>query len=211
MKNLHPLQIVRQKPIFLVGVILILLAVLVGGYFYWMDLQSKVYIEKSELWAPIITLAPKNMGEIEMVYVKEGDVVVPGQQLVRAGGQIISAKTNGIITWVGNTPGQLANSQTPVVKMYDPQSLRVVGHIQEDKGLKDIHVGQKVIFTVDAFGDRSYYGVVETIATSARQSSIVFTISDKREEKEFDVTASFDVNAYPELKNGMSAKMWVIK
>jgi hypothetical protein len=43
------------------------------------------------------------------------------------------------------------------------------------------------------------------------QSDIVFSISDKREEKEFEVKATFDADAYPELKNGMSAKMWVYK
>jgi multidrug resistance efflux pump len=177
----------------------------------WLDIQSKIYIEKSEIWAPIISLAPKNIGEIDDIYVKEGDTVMDGQNLIKVGGQIITAKTSGIITWVGNTPGQLANSQTVVIKMIDPQRLRVVGHIQEDKGLSDIRIGQKVIFTVDAFGSKQYYGTIETIGTSARQSSVVFSISDKREEQEFDITASFDVNAYPELKNGMSAKMWVIK
>jgi hypothetical protein len=39
----------------------------------------------------------------------------------------------------------------------------------------------------------------------------VFSISDKREEREFEVRAIYDTNAYPELKNGMSAKMWIYK
>jgi len=39
----------------------------------------------------------------------------------------------------------------------------------------------------------------------------VFSISDKRESREFEVKALFDSQAYPELKNGMSARMWIEK
>ncbi len=95
--------------------------------------------------------------------------------------------------------------------MIDPQELRVIGRVQEDKGLKDIAPGQHVMFTVDAYPSNQYQGVVETVAPSSRTGDIVFSISDKRQEQEFDVRVSYDVNAYPELKNGMSAKMWISK
>jgi hypothetical protein len=95
--------------------------------------------------------------------------------------------------------------------MIDPDQLRVIGHIDEDKGLADIRVGQRVTFTADAFGSKEYDGVVESIAPSARQQDIVFSISDKRQVSQFDITVKFDVEKYPELKNGMSAKMKVYK
>ena len=43
----------------------------------------------------------------------------------------------------------------------------------------------------------------------SQQSGVVFTISDKRETKQFLIKVRFDAAAYPELKNGMSARMWV--
>ncbi len=202
---------IRGNPRLMAGLAAILVIVIAAAVWYWLDSQSKVFIEKSEIWAPVISLSPKNPGEIDVFYVKEGDVVEEGQNLVKVGGQILTAKTPGIVTWIANTPGQYANAATVVIKMIDPHSLRVVGHIQEDKGLSAIRPGQRVQFTVDAYDGRQYNGVVDNVSNMARQGSIVFSISDKREEKEFDVNATFDFNAYPELKDGMSAKMWIYK
>ena len=93
--------------------------------------------------------------------------------------------------------------------MIDTRKLRLIGRVQEDKGLEDIYPGQHVEFTVDAFPSSHYQGEVERIAPAAREEDIVFSISDKRQEQEFEITVSYDVIAYPELKNGMSAKMWI--
>jgi multidrug resistance efflux pump len=133
------------------------------------------------------------------------------QPLFNVDGRKILAKTSGLVTSVQNTPGQMVSGQSAVVQMYDPTKLRVIGHIQEDQGLSSIRIGQKVIFTVDAFGSKQFTGTVENIGNLADQSSLAFTISDKRQEKQFDVTVVFDPSAYPELTNGMSAKMWVYK
>jgi multidrug resistance efflux pump len=196
-------------------VILLILAVLGGGgyfgYQYWVNLESKVYIENSSISAPLITVSPAVPGVLNAIYVKPGDTVYTGEHLFNVGDHITTALTPGIVTTTQNTPGQMASSASSIVQMYDPQSLRVVGQVQEDQGLMDIHVGQKVTFTVDAFGSRQFQGVVESVGNIPDQSSIVFSISDKRQEKQFDVKVAFDINAYPELLNGMSAKMWIIK
>ena len=46
---------------------------------------------------------------------------------------------------------------------------------------------------------------------TAESSDVVFTVSDQRQEQNFDVKIKFDTTLYPELKNGMSAKIWVYK
>ena len=142
-------------------------------------------------------------------FLNEGDKVREDMIVAMVGGNSIRAKTDGIVLSIKNTPGQIVSSQDAVVKMLNPQEFRLVGRIAEDKGLKDIREGQTVLFTVDAFGTKEYRGVIDSISPTSRQSDIVFSISDKREEKQFDVKAKYDVDAYPELKNGMSAKMWV--
>ena len=91
--------------------------------------------------------------------------------------------------------------------MVDPQEFRIVGSIKENEGLSDIHVGDPVSFTVDAFGSKKYAGVVETISPTSKESGVAFSISDKREVKEFEVKVKYDVAAHPEFKNGMSARM----
>jgi len=205
------LQKIRKNPILLNLIILLILGAAIFGAFYWQDQQSKIYIEKAEISAPIIVLGPKVADQIDKIYVQEGDYVSRGQNLAKVGNEIIEAKTAGIITWVKNAPGQIGNSQEGVVKMFDPKSLRLVGRIQEDKGLSEIRADQKVTFTVDAFNDKEYKGTVESVAPISRQSSVAFSISDKREEKEFEVNVVFDAEAYKEIKNSMSAKMWVYK
>src|SRR6185369_571507 len=97
-----------------------------------------------------------------------------------------------------------------VVTMIEPKELRVVARVSEDKGLKDIYEGQKVLFTVDAFGARQYEGTVENVSDTSHEGDVVFDMSDKREEKEFEVKVRFDGNAYPELQHGMSAKVWIV-
>jgi multidrug resistance efflux pump len=197
-------------------VVILALLVLVagGGYFgyrYWLDLQTRIYIENAQITAPIISVGPEVPGILKDLYVKAGDDIAEGQQLFLVGSLATNALTSGIVTAVQNTPGQMVSSASPIVQMYDPSQLRLVGQLQEDQGLADVRVGQNVIFTVDAYGSRQYSGIVERIGDVADTGSIVFSISDKRQEKMFDVTVAFDVSAYPELKNGMSAKMWIYK
>ena len=67
------------------------------------------------------------------------------------------------------------------------------------------------MFKVDAFGSKKYYGVVDEISPTSKESGIAFNISDKRETKEFNISVRFDNAAYNELKNGMSAKIWIYK
>jgi PAS domain-containing protein len=87
--------------------------------------------------------------------------------------------------------------------------LRVVAQVEEDKGLANIKVGQRVAFTVDVFGSKKFEGVVDEVSPTSRQGDVVFNISSQRQVNEFNVKIRFDVSKYPELKNGMSAKAWI--
>jgi len=51
--------------------------------------------------------------------------------------------------------------------------------------------------------------VVDEVDPSSNQSDVVFNISDQREEQQFDVKIRFNTQEYPELKNGMSAKLTI--
>lgn len=200
-----------KHPSVLMLIALVVATIAIVSLIYWKVTSSRIYVEKSEISAPVISLGPATAGVIDKIFVKEGDFVRKNMIVAIVGDYQIQTKTDGIVIAVENTPGQLVSSQDAVVKMIDPRELRVVGRVEEDKGLRDIHPGQHVIFTVDAFDGKEYQGIVDSISPSARQSDIVFTISDKREQREFDVKVKYDIDAYPELKNRMSAKMWIYK
>jgi multidrug resistance efflux pump len=202
---------IREHALFLEIVISAAVLIIIAIILVYVNISSRVVIDKAEIYAPTISLAPMTPGVLERVYVSEGDSVGKGKTVALIGGKPLDTLTGGIITSVQNTPGQIVSSSTPIIKMIDRNELRVIGHIDEDKGLADIIVGQRVTFTADAFGSTKYNGVVESISPSARQQDIVFSISDKREVRQFDITVKFDVDKYPELKNGMSAKMIVYK
>jgi len=211
------IQKIKGSPKALGVIALILLAVSVAGLTYWQGEQSRIYVEKSEISAPIISLgtrlAPTSPPVVlEEILVKEGDIVSKNKIVARlSDGQLIRAGADGIVLSVKNVPGQAVSNQDSIVKIIDPKELRVVGRVEENKGLSDLRIGQKVSFTVDAFPSKEYLGVVDSISPTARTSDIVFSISDKREQKQFDVKVKYDVYEYPELKNGMSAKMWIYK
>ena len=207
----NPLRGLVKNPIVL-GILVVLVA---GGLFfgvrYAIETQTKISIETAEISAPLIGLGPETPGILKTVYVNEGDRVSVGQQLFNVGDRVTVARSAGIVTTIQNTPGQWASNASVIVQMYDPTTLRLVGHLQEDQGLSEVKVGQKVSFTLDAYGGQSYAGSVESIAKTADQASIAFSISDKRVEKQYAVKAVFDVNAYPEIRNGMSARMTIFK
>jgi multidrug resistance efflux pump len=190
---------------------IIIFAVLIFVIIYLANSAGKIYIENSEINAPVITLSPATSGILQNVFVKVNDFIPAGTVIATVGGIPVTSQIAGLVISVQNTPGQLVSSQTPVVQMIDVKQLRLIGHLEEDKGLADIRPGQKVIFTVDAFGSKQYNGVVESVAPSPDTSDIVFSISNNRQEKNFDVTVMYNINDYPELQQGMSAKMWVYK
>lgn len=196
-----------KKPLVqsLIGIVLIV--IILVGLLYWKSISTYITIDLSQISAPIINIGPESAGILSEVYVKPGEVVTVNEPLAQIGSEILSAKTSGIVVSIENTPGQVFAPGSPVVSMIDPTQLRVVGKIDEDKGLARIKVGDPATFTVDAFGGKQFTGLVDEISPTANQSSVVFSISDKREIKQFDLKVRYDIASHPEFKNGMSAKL----
>jgi len=180
-----------------------------AGVLYWTTTSGKVSIENATVSAPLIDLSPISSGALTDVYVHEGDQIPANTAVAKVGNEVIKTKVGSVVISVKNNIGKLVNHGEAVVTVIDPSQLRIVGRIQEDKGLSQINVGQSATFTVDAFGGKEYQGVVDEISPTSRAGDIVFNISDKRQEQEFDVKVRFDTSLYSELKNGMSAKLWV--
>ena len=190
---------------------IVVIVVLLVVFIFWRILDNQIKIDNSSIDAPIINLSSTTSGVLQEIYVNVGQEVLPNTQVARVGNETIFSKVGGIIVSVNSQEGQFFSPGTPVVSMINTDAERIVGKIDENKGLSDIKVGQTATFTIDAFGNKTFEGVVDEVSPISDQSGVVFNISDKREVKQFDVKIRFDVKAHPLFKEGMSAKITIYK
>ena len=193
------------------GVIVLLIIALVGGYFWLKSNASKVYVEQAQISASQINLTSSGGGTLQETFASEGDILAPNSLIARVNNEIIKTRTGGQLIKLNGGIGRVVAKGETIATLIDPDDLHVVGQIAENKGLKDIQVGQAAYFTVDAYGSQKFYGTVSEVSPTSDEGSLTFKISDKRETKNFDVKISFDHTQYPELKNGMSSKVWIEK
>jgi multidrug resistance efflux pump len=178
-------------------------------FLFWQSTKDTVFIENSDLEAPIINITPSAPGTLNALYVKEGDIVPANSQIALVGSQIIYSKENGIVSYAPNVLGAYFSPGQTVVSIVNQDEMNVVGQIDETKGLSSLKVGQRATFSVDAFSGKNYEGIVDEISPTSNDNGVIFSISDKRPIKNFDVKVRFNVADYPELKSGMSAKITV--
>jgi multidrug resistance efflux pump len=180
-----------------------------AAFLFWQSVRNTVSIENSDLEAPIINLSTTLPGTLNALYVKEGDHVNANSQVALVGSQTISTKFGGIVSSAPNVLGAYFVPGQTVVSIVNDQEMKVVGALEETKGLNSLKAGQRATFTVDAFPGKTYEGVVDQISPVSNDNGIIFSISDTRPVKKFDVKVRFNVADYPELKSGMSAKITV--
>jgi multidrug resistance efflux pump len=199
----------KRKPFVFFALAFFAIVAAVSVYGYWLVTKDRIYTDKAQVFAPEIILAPSNPGTLEEIFVQEGDIIASNAVVARVGNQLIKTKTSGLVVATTEDTGKIINAGESVVTIINPDELRIIAQIDENKGLKNIQAGQRVEFTVDAFGPKRYSGVVDEVSSTSRAQDIVFNISDKRKTAQFDVKIRFNVGNYPELKNGMSAKVWI--
>ncbi|MHB8913713.1 MAG: HlyD family efflux transporter periplasmic adaptor subunit [Minisyncoccota bacterium] len=202
-------EVRRRLNIFGSAAVLILAAAGIAAYLIISGATTA--IDAASISAPLISISPTTAGRLNAVYANEGDLLPANAPVALVGTEVVKTKVAGLVAQVTDTIGaQMAPGQV-VAQMVDPSQLRVVGKIDETKGLAQVHVGDPVSFTVDAFGGETFTGVVDEIAPTSNQSDVVFNISNQRETQQFDIKARYDTSAYPQLKNGMSARLWIYK
>jgi len=195
------------KVVSAIGIALLVLAA--GVYIYFQNTVGRILIDKSLIQAPVITVSPSLAGKVQEMKVKVGQMVLSGDVLAVVGSETLRAQTDGLIISATDLTGSTVNQATPLIQMIRPINLRVVGTIDENKGLTDIKVGQVVSFTVDALPGTTFWGFIDEIAPSANPTAFSFSSSAERPTQQFTVYAQFNTALYPKIKNGMSAKMAV--
>lgn len=204
-------KLLKNKKFIISATVILVVAAAIGGFAYWKITSARVYVEDATISASVTSLYPKVGGTLQEVYVNVGDTVQIYAPIARVGSELIKAKSAGQILSVNTNIGASFGPTSAVATMINPNDLRAVGQVQEDKGLKYLKVGQTAVFTVDAFGSKEYSGIVDEISPTSNSGDIVFNISGTRQEQKFNVKVRFDTTQYSELKNGMSAKLWIYK
>lgn len=199
----------RNPQVIKTGLTIFICLLVFGGTLFYLKSKDRVKIENSLVAAPVIPVAPQLPGKLTDIYVSDGQRVKRGDILAAVGSEFLRAYSNGIIIETSKQIGALVNAQTPPVKMINPSDIRISGTVDENKGLNQIKVGQIVSFTIDALPGKTFWGYVDEVAETAKQTQLSFSISSERPTQQFEVFARFDAAAYPEIKSGMSAKMTV--
>lgn len=194
----------RQK---FIGALVILL-ILAGGIVY-LKKENRVFIDDSLIQAQVINISPSTPGILKEVDVTEGQTVNKGDQLAVVGTEVLRAQEGGLIVGTDKQIGSYLAPSMSAVEIVHPQDFRVVGTLDENKGLKDVRAGQVASFTVDAFPGQTFWGYVDEVSLTANQTNAAFSISSERPTQQFDVYVRFDTEKYSQLKNGMSAKLTV--
>jgi multidrug resistance efflux pump len=191
--------------------LIILLLVFIGLtlVFYLLKTNDRVFIENSLVQAPITSISADTPGKLMKNLVFEGDSVKKGDALAIVGTDTLKSYTDGQVIKVNQQIGSIVNTQTSVVQTINLNDIKIVGTIDENKGLDKIKIGQAVSFTIDTYPGKTFWGYVNEIAPSAKQTSLAFSISSERPTQQFEVFVKYDAHKYPEIKNGMSAKMYV--
>jgi len=191
----------------LISIILSVLMIF-GIYFYFIK-EGRVQIDDSVISAPVATISPNSAGKLLELDVYEGQKIKKGDTLAVVGTDTLRAATDGLVISSNNQIGGNVSPQTQLIQIIDPANMRVAGTIDENKGLNEIKVGQVASFTVDALPGKQFWGYVDEISPSAKQTALSFSISSERPTQQFVVYVKYDASKYPEIKNGMSAKLTV--
>ena len=203
------LALIKNKAFLKKAGIFLTALLIIGTIIFLLKTTDRVFIDDSVITAPVISVSATTNGKLKELDVTEGQLVKKGDVLAVVGSETLRTDTDALVILSNNQVGSTISTQTQLMQMIRPIDLRVTGTLDENKGLKNVRVGQSVSFTVDAFPGKTYWGYVDEVAPSAKTTQLAFSISNERPTQQFVVYARFDTSKYPEIKNGMSAKLTV--
>jgi len=207
MKNIR--NFFKNKIAVRIAIAVIVIIAVIGGWLFFELFHARIFIDNSLIDAPIVSVIPQTAGILNDMRASEGQLVHKGDVIAVVNGEPLVTNTDGIVIMANRAVGSSVSSLNPVVQIINQPQMRVAGTIDENKGLNDIRVGQVISFTVDALPGRVFWGYVDNVSPSAKQTQLAFSISSERPTQQFIVYAKFNAAAYPDIKNGMSAKITV--
>jgi multidrug resistance efflux pump len=168
--------------------------------------QGEIYSDKASVSAVIVDLVAA--GKLTELDVKVGDLVRKNQVIGTVESVPVKSKIDGLVVAVSDKIGEAVTPANPVASIADLKDTWIEVKVDEGK-VAPIQVGERAWFVADAYPRDRIQAVVSEIAPQSASGGIVFSISDKRETKQFVVKLRYDQSKFPRLRPGMSAKAWI--
>lgn len=158
-------------------VVIVLIAVAAGiafGANYLINSSHYVTTDNAQIDGTQIPIVAPTSGTLVGWTGNQGAVLRPDQVVGRVeidGGYVrpqrsIRAPAAGTIAVDNTTEGAYVQAGTQLAVAYDPRDVYVTARVDETD-INDVRVGQRVDFTVDAYGGRSFSGSVREIQNGA--------------------------------------------
>ena len=153
-----------SKQMLIVAAIVVLFVSLgIAGYFIY---EGSFYYQtdNAKVDAMIYQVTAKASGKLEKVYVSENEEVKAGQMLVRVeNGSLIRSPIDGAVIDIKLQEGDYVTPSDVVVVVAKTSDIYITANVEETNIL-NIHTGQSVTVSLDAYG-RNFAGYVEDVDT----------------------------------------------
>jgi multidrug resistance efflux pump len=198
-----------------VAPILILVAVVVAGIYYFLQMSAPAagLTVSGTIEATEVNLGSIMGGRVDQVDVQEGDRVEEDAVVVivnpggagrgSSGREMIHTPLAGVVLYRHVEPGEVASAGAPLVTVIDPDNLQLTVYVPEDRYGR-IALGQGLPVTVDSFPGESFQGTVTHIADQAEFTPRNVQTTDNRKTTVFAVRLALETSA-GKLKPGMPA------
>jgi membrane fusion protein (multidrug efflux system) len=124
---------------------------------------------------------------------------------------VLRSPISGVISRKRVEEGQLVQSGQPVLVINDPKDVWILANIKESY-IRDVAVGKTVDVRVDAYPDRRFEGVVETIGAAAISEFALFPPTGSFTKVEQRIPVQIAVNDTDGLlKPGMMVVVGIVK
>jgi len=161
----------------IVGLIALILAAIVG--YYWYNSFYYVKTEDAKVAGDIVKITPQITAKLLELNVDEGETLIKDQIIGRQemGSlsdsslelSIIRSPIDGFVVKKQGSVGELATTGQTLVMMTDPAKLYIIANIEETE-LSKLKVGQKVDITVDEYEGKNMSGKIESIGKAANSA-----------------------------------------
>ncbi|HHY74379.1 MAG TPA: HlyD family efflux transporter periplasmic adaptor subunit [Bacillus bacterium] len=168
----------RKKSLIVILILIIGSGIGIGAY-YWYQGAHYVKTEDARIAGTLYKVSPQISGEIENVYVEEGDVVQENQTLAEQNPAnldpsminkaIIKSPINGTVVKVYSKKKEIASPSQPLALVMDMNSLYVSANIEET-AINKIKEGQDVFVSLDLLGGKKLKGKVSKIGKATNST-----------------------------------------
>ena len=153
-----------SRPMLIMAAIVVLIAGLgIAGYFIY---EGSFYYQtdNAKVDAMIFQLTAKAGGKVEKVYVIQGEEVKAGQVLARVeNAALIRSPIEGTVVNVNAEEGNYVSPSDIIVVVVKTSDVFITANVEETNILQ-IHPGQNVVVSLDAYG-QNFAGYVDDVNT----------------------------------------------